>query len=107
MAHITRSIELAEAVGAIAEQWTIFEGTPRYLVGEAVARVRWRAEVLTFEPNDTGTRVTLRIDYDPSDGDAGLSLRVQDALEDFRSFLAERSAGAGAWAGRPVRPLRA
>ena len=107
MAHVTRSIELAEPVGAITEQWTVFERTPRYLVGKAMARLRWRAEVLTFEPRGTGTRVTLRIDYEPSEGDAWLSVRVEEALEEFRSFLAQRRAGAGPWAGLPARPLRA
>ena len=107
MAYIARSIDVAEPVAAIEEQWTVFEATPRYLVGEAVARLRWRAEVLTFEPVSGGTRVTFRIDYEPSAADAGLSGRLEDALEDFRSFLAERRAGAGGWAGLPGRGLRA
>jgi len=100
VAHITRSIELAEPVGVISERWTEFERTPRYAVGEAQARVRWRAEVLTFEPVGDGTRMTLRIDYEPSAGDSGLSRSVEGALESFRSFLAERIAAA--WHGFAV-----
>lgn len=102
MAHITRSIEVAEPVGVISEQWTRFEQTPRYAVGGAVARVRWRAEVLTFEPNGDGTRVTLRIDYEAPAPDPGLSRSVEAALEGFRVFLAERSAGGGAGWGSPA-----
>lgn len=107
MERVTRSIELAESAGTIAEQWWAFERTPRYLLGVALARLRWRAEVLTFEPIGAGTRVTLRIDYEPSGGDAGLSARIDSALEDFRVFLAECRAGAGAWAGLPARHLLA
>jgi hypothetical protein len=65
-------------------------------VEEVEARVRWRAEVLTFEPSGDGTRVTLRVDYDASAGDAGLSRALERALEAFRAFLAERFAPA-AW----------
>jgi hypothetical protein len=96
VANITRSIELADPVGVVSERWTEFERTPRCDVDEAEARVRWRAEVLTFEPAGDGTRVTLRIDYDPSAGDAGLSRSLERALEAFRAFLAERFAPA-AW----------
>jgi hypothetical protein len=103
VAHVTRSIELAEPVAVVSERWTEFEKTPSYPVGEAQARVRWRAEVLTFEPTGDGTRVTLRIDYDPSAGDAGLSRSVERALEAFRSFLAERFAPAAWGAVAPPR----
>jgi hypothetical protein len=89
VAHITRSIELTDPVGVVSERWTEFERTRRE-VEEAEARVRWRAEVLTFEPTGDGTRVTLRVDYDPSGGDAGLSRCLERALEAFRAFLAER-----------------
>jgi hypothetical protein len=92
VAHITRSIELAEPVSLVSERWSEFEKTPHYAVGEAQARVRWRAEVLTFEPTGDGTRVTLRVDYDPSAGDAGLSRSIERALEEFRTFLAEEIA---------------
>ncbi len=47
-------------------RWTEFERSPRYAVGQAVARVRWRAEVLTLEPRGDGTRLTLRIDHEGS-----------------------------------------
>lgn len=98
MAHITRSIELAEPVPVISEGWAEFERSPRCAVAEAVARVRWRAEVLTFEPAGDGTRVTLRVDYDGSAGAAGLTRSIEGALEGFRSFLVERTASA-AWHG--------
>ena len=97
MAHITRTIELAEPVGVVSERWNDFERTQRCDVEQAKARVRWRAEVLTFEPTGDGTRVTLRVDYEPGAGDAGgLSRSIERALEGFRSFLAEQFSPA-AW----------
>jgi hypothetical protein len=98
VAHIARTIELPEPVAVVSERWTEFERTPRYAIHEEEARVRWRAEVLTFEPAGDGTRVTLRIDYDPSAGAAGLSRGVELTLEGFRSFLSERL-GTAAWHG--------
>ncbi len=95
MAHITRSIELAQPVAVISEGWAEFERTPRYGVDTTAARVRWRAEVLTFEPIGDGTRVTLRIDYDPAGGDGGLPRKIEAALEAFRVYLAERLGAAG------------
>jgi hypothetical protein len=96
VAHITRTIELAEPVGVVSERWNEFERTQRCEVEQAKARVRWRAEVLTFEPRGDGTRVTLRVDYDPAMGDAGLSRSIERALDAFRSFLAEQFSPA-AW----------
>jgi uncharacterized membrane protein len=104
LARISRSIEVDEPVGTITEQWNEFERTPRYVARGAVSRVRWRAEVLTFEPTGDGTRVTLRIDYEPSAGDAALSRSVELALEAFRHFLAERSAGGASWRAGPAEP---
>lgn len=91
MAHVARSIEVDEPVDAIYEQWTVFEGLPRCAVIEAEAGVHWRAEVLTFEPKGSRTRITLRINYDPTRRDDGLSHRVEAALESFKSFLEERA----------------
>jgi hypothetical protein len=97
VAHITKTIEIAEPVGVVTERWTEFEKTERCDVEAAKARVRWRAEVLTFEPAGDGTRVTLRVDYDPAGGGASaLSRSIERALEAFRSFLAERFSPA-AW----------
>ncbi len=89
------SIELDEPVGTIYERWTEFEKLPRFVVGAVEARIRWRAEILTFEPMGGGARVTLRIEYDPAGGGAGLSRHVQGALESFKAFVEERSAEPG------------
>lgn len=99
MANISRSIDVAGHVDTLTERWEEFERTPRRAGGGAAARVRWRAEVLTFEPRGDRTRVTLRIDYDPAGGDAGLAQGIEDALQAFQSFVAARSAGPAAWPG--------
>jgi hypothetical protein len=96
VAHITKTIELAQPVGVVSERWNEFERTQRCDVEQVKARIRWRAEVLTFEPRGDGTRVTLRVDYDPAAGDAGLSRSIERALEAFRSFLTEQFSPA-AW----------
>lgn len=94
MAHITRSIELPEPVAVVSEWWTEFERSPRCAVGAMEARVRWRREVLTLEPRGEGTRLTLRIDYEPAMTDPALAPGVEGVLDGFRSFVIERSAGA-------------
>lgn len=91
MARISRSILLPEPVGTICELWTEFERTPRCAVDVVEARLRWRAEVLTFEPDGDGTRVTLRIDFEPHGSDAWLPHGIEGTLEGFRSFLTERA----------------
>lgn len=91
MAHIARSIEVDEPVQAIYEQWMRFEELPRCAVHSLEAQVRWRAEVLTFEPRGSCTRVTLRIDYDPDRSDPALPARVERTLEGFRAFVAQAS----------------
>jgi hypothetical protein len=92
VAHITRTIELAHPVAVISQRWNEFEQSPRCPVAAVEARLRWRAEVLTFEPRGDGTRLTLRIDYDPAAGDLAVAHGLDGVLEGFRSFLAERLA---------------
>ncbi len=89
MSKVTKTIQLHVPVDTVHEQWTRFEGLPVYLAHQMVARVRWRAEVLTLEPNEQGTRLTLRIEYepDPVHGDGGLAGRMERVLRSFRSFL--------------------
>jgi uncharacterized membrane protein len=95
VAHIARSIEVDEPVQAIYEQWMRFEELPRCAAHSLEGPVRWRAEVLTFEPRGGGTRVTLRVDYDPSRPDPALPARVERTLEGFRAFVADPSSAAG------------
>ena len=87
MAHITRSIELDAPVDTIHEQWLRFEALPRCAVHSMVANVRWRAEVLTFEPKGNGTRITLKIEYDPTADDEVLSRRLDGVLQSFTAFF--------------------
>ncbi len=99
MAHITRSIELPEPVGVVQERWTEYERSSRCAVAAVEARLRWRAEVLTFEPLAGGTRLTLRISFDPGPGDAAVIGRLEGVLEGFRAFLA--GGGAAGWDALP------
>lgn len=81
-------------VDTVHEQWTRFEGLPSYQAHEMVAHVRWRAEVLTLEPMERGTRLTLRIEYEPDAGgsDGGLASRMERVLRSFLSFMDRRMA---------------
>ena len=107
MAHIEESVEVRKPVGAVYKEWAELEEFPRFLeglkeIGLPDAHLRWRAEVLTFAPRGSGTRVTLRIDYDAvgSDIDDALQLvarRVQRDLELFRTVVEEGSPGSSAW----------
>jgi uncharacterized membrane protein len=77
------------------------------------SRIAWRntsgpynAGLVTFEPDGGGTRVTLRIDYEPKGllkkiGDAlgFVSRRVEGDLERFKRFIEERGQETGAWRG--------
>ncbi len=87
MAHFARSIELDDPVGLIYEQWIRFEELAPSAVGDAEPHIRWRAEVLSFEPRGAGTRVTLRVEFDPVRDDTGVRLRVERALERFKLYV--------------------
>lgn len=98
MANISRSIEVPGHVDTVTERWAEFERMPRRTGGSTLV-VRWRAEVLTFEPRGDRTQVTLRISYDPAGGDAGLAKGIEDALRAFQAFVASRGAGGAGWLG--------
>jgi uncharacterized membrane protein len=80
---------------------------------EADSRIAWRnvsgpynAGLVSFAPSGSGTRVTLRIDYEPHGfvekvGDAlgFVSRTVEGDLERFKRFLEERGEATGAWRG--------
>ena len=80
---------------------------------EPDSRIAWRntsgpynAGLVSFEPDEGGTRVTLRIDYEPSGllekiGDAlgFVARRVEGDLDRFRRFIEERGEPTGAWRG--------
>jgi uncharacterized membrane protein len=80
---------------------------------EPDSRIAWRnttgpynAGMVTFAPSESGTLVTLRIDYQPRGllermGDVlgFVSRQVQGDLERFRRFVEERGQATGAWRG--------
>ncbi len=87
MAQIARAVEVSAPVEIIQAQWERFEGLPRCAVHSLVANVKWRAEVLTFEPIRTGTRISLKIEYEPGGCDGALARRLETVLQSFLSFL--------------------
>ncbi len=94
MAHIARSIEIDDPVGIIYEQWMRFEELAPSVVDGTEAHIRWRAEVLSFEPRGSRTRVTFRVEFDPVRDDAGLRRRVERTLERFKVYVEARLAPA-------------
>lgn len=87
MAHVARSIEVDAPVDTIHEEWLRFEALPRCAAHSVVANVKWRAEVLTLQPTDTGTRITLKIEFEPSGGEEALPCRLDAMLQGFTSFF--------------------
>ena len=80
---------------------------------EPDSRIAWRntsgpynAGLVSFQPAEGGTDVTLRIDYEPQGlvekiGDAlgFVSRTVQGDLQRFKTFVEERGDSTGAWRG--------
>ena len=80
---------------------------------EPDSRIAWRntsgpynAGLVAFQPDEGGTRVTLRIDYEPNGmlqkiGDAlgFVSRRVEGDLDRFKRFIEERGEPTGGWRG--------
>ncbi len=87
MAQIARAVEVSAPVETIEEQWQRFEDLPRCAAHTLTVNVRWRAEVLTFEPIRTGTRITLKVEYEPGGAEAGLPSRLDAVLQGFVTFL--------------------
>lgn len=94
MAHIARSIEVDAHVDDVHARWLRFEALPASGYSGIVGKVRWRAEVLTFEPLPAGTRVTVKIEFDPAHGDPALAGRVERLLERFSAFVERGGLGA-------------
>ncbi len=87
MAQIARAVEVDAPVETIQRQWERFEELPRSAIHSLTANVKWRAEVLTFEPIRTGTRISLKIEFEPGGGDAALPRRIDSVLQSFVSVL--------------------
>jgi hypothetical protein len=85
--QIARAVEVNAPVETIEEQWQRFEDLPRCAAHTLTVNVKWRAEVLTFEPIRTGTRITLKVEYEPGAGEAVLPSRLDAVLQSFVAFL--------------------
>lgn len=85
-------------VETIERRWERWEALPCSAVHAVVANVKWRAEVLTFEPIASGTRIKLKIEYEPGGCEAALPGRIDAALEGFVAFLASGRGAAQAQA---------
>ncbi|HET8540792.1 MAG TPA: hypothetical protein VFL83_13055 [Anaeromyxobacter sp.] len=86
MAHVARSVDIGAPAEALHEQWLRWEALPRCAAGSVAAGIRWRAEVLTFQPIPGGTRVTLKVEYDEAGGDPGIAGRLERVLRGFAAF---------------------
>ncbi len=90
MPQIARTVEVNAPVELIERQWQSFEELPRCAAHTLTVNVKWRAEVLTFEPIRTGTRITLKVEYEPGGAESGLPSRLEAVLQGFVSFLERR-----------------
>ncbi len=97
MAQVERAVEVNAPVSTIEQRWERFEALPCCALHGVTANVKWRAEVLTFEPIAAGTRIKLKIEYQPGGCEAALPARIDAALESFVAFLG---------AGRPAASAR-
>jgi hypothetical protein len=86
MAQVIRSIEVDAPVDAVHAEWLRFEELPRCAAHTLTAGLRWRAEVVTFEPIGPRTRVKLRVEYEPTGAEATLPLRMETVLQAFAYF---------------------
>jgi hypothetical protein len=87
MPQIARTVEVNAPVELIEQQWQSFEELPRCAAHTLTVNVKWRAEVLTFEPIRTGTRITLKVEYEPGGAESRLPSRLDAVLQGFVSFL--------------------
>ncbi len=87
MAHIARSVEVDAPVDTIHKEWLRFEERPRCAAHALHDNLKWRAEVLTLEPIPRGTRITLKLEYDPCEGAAALPRRLEAVLQSFTAFF--------------------
>ncbi len=87
MAHITKTVDVDAHVDSVHQQWLRFEAMPASGYSRIVSGVRWRAEVLTFQPLPEGTRVILKIEFDPATADPELAERMERVLHRFAGFV--------------------
>ncbi len=87
MAQIARAVDVNAPVEVIQAQWERFEELPRCAVHSLTENVKWRAEVLTFEPLRVGTRISLKIEYEPGESDGVLPRRLESVLASFVAFV--------------------
>ena len=95
-------------VGGVEKEWhaEIVDQVPDRRVAWRNLRGTYNAGAVLFEPAPEGTRVTLKLVYEPEGateriGDAlgVLERRVEGDLDRFKEFIEERGRATGGWRG--------
>ena len=95
-------------VGGVEKEWhaEIVDQVPDRRVAWRNLRGTYNAGAVLFEPDSEGTRVTLKLVYEPEGatekiGDAlgVLERRVNGDLDRFKEFIEERGRATGGWRG--------
>jgi uncharacterized membrane protein len=95
-------------IGGVEKEWhsEIVDQVPDRRIAWKNLRGAWNAGAVLFEPVPGGTRVTLKLVYDPAGAAESLgdklgfvSRRVEGDLRRFKEFLERRKRATGAWRG--------
>ena len=95
-------------IGGVEKEWhsEIVDQVPDRRIAWKNLRGAWNAGAVLFEPVPGGTRVTLKLVYDPvgateniGDKLGFVSRRVEGDLQRFQKFMEERKHATGAWRG--------
>jgi len=95
-------------IGGVEKEWhsEIVDQVPDRRIAWKNLRGAWNAGAVLFDPVPGGTRVTLKLVYDPEGAAETLgdklgfvSRRVEGDLQRFKEFLERRRRATGAWCG--------
>jgi uncharacterized membrane protein len=95
-------------IGGVEKEWhsEIVDQVPDRRIAWKNLRGAWNAGAVLFEPAPEGTRVTLKLVYEPEGAAENIgdklgfvSRRVEGDLQRFKDFMEERGRASGAWRG--------